>query len=321
MITANIAKTLIGATACGLLSLSHAAAALNIALSNDDGWNAIGIQTVKQALVAAGHTVVLAAPLNEQSGSSAAFNTGGLIITKKREGANFTEFSVATTAGEGAEPATSALLAISIAGEPDLLVMGTNDGANIGSFTQVSGTVGGVIVGLSSTFNKAVPSIAISTDPICDTETPQCVEENAVHFASVAGFLADFIAYLETKPGFLSKEPGLLPPGIGLNINYPPTTAPLGVKYSIQGMTAALGGATSTLLFGCFGDCAGAAIDQPTVGGISGITPDSSTEQKNADTVNFAQGYITVVPIEGDYTAGDAKRYKKIINKFNKFNN
>jgi 5'-nucleotidase len=319
------------AMGAGLTAMSATTHALNVALSNDDGWTAPGIQAMKAALAGAGHTVTLAAPLDEQSGSSAAVNAnpGDLLIVKQAEGPGVLEFSVATSASggtEGAEPASSALVAISIAGEPDLLVTGINSGANIGSFAQISGTVGGAIVGLGSTFNQAVPSIAISTDEVCDPEDEElgpeevssCEAENASHYAAVAQFMVDFIAHLETKPGYLAKESALLPPGLGLNINYPPTDNVKGVKVSVQGRTARFGvGFPVAIQFGCYEDCANAPLGEPIPGGISGIEEDETTDVKNGDAENFERGYITIVPIEADYTAKSPYRFKSVVNSFN----
>ncbi len=188
------------------LSLASDSAALVVALSNDDGWDAPGIQAMKTALEGAGHTVTLAGPLDEQSGSSAAINAVSDLVVKK-ESAN--EYSVALDGGtEGAEPATSALIAIGIAKEanggvaPDLLVSGINAGANIGAATQLSGTVGGTIVAIANGLNGSVPAIGISTDEPCDEDDPPggdlpaCVAANAAHYADVAGFTSDFIALL-----------------------------------------------------------------------------------------------------------------------------
>ncbi len=228
-------------------AFASASSALVVALSNDDGWDAPGIQAMRVALEAAGHTVTLAGPLDEQSGSSAAGNFVSDLVIKK-ESAN--EYSVAIAGGtEGAEPATSALIAIGIAKDanggvaPDLLVSGINAGANIGAATQLSGTVGGTIVAIANGLNGSLPAIAISTDEPCDEDDPPggdlpaCVAENAAHYADVASFLADFIAHLETKPGFLEDESGLLPAGVGLNINYPPVPPEdiQGVTLNVQG--------------------------------------------------------------------------------------
>ena len=50
------------------LSLAGESTALVVALSNDDGWDSPGITAMKSALEGAGHSVTLAAPLDEQSG-------------------------------------------------------------------------------------------------------------------------------------------------------------------------------------------------------------------------------------------------------------
>jgi 5'-nucleotidase len=306
---------LVLAGAASLLLLSAPGAnALNIALTNDDGWSSLGVQSIKSALVAAGHQVTLAAPLDEQSGSSAAINTSGLVIRKQRDNDGALEFSVAVAGGtEGAEPATSSLVAIDIARQrtgrlPDLLVSGINNGANIGSFTQISGTVGAAIVAMSSTFNGAVPAIAVSTDSICSDRTDDCQQRNAEHFARVATFVTDLIAKLEQKPGSLKNEIGLLPKGLGLNINYPPVEVPAGVRIAQQGRTAAIGGGTLTLNIGCYGPCASLPVGGQLAGGITGAVPDETTEVRNADTTAFVQGYITIVPIEADYTSDPASR-------------
>ena len=269
-----------------LFIASPGVSALEIAVTNDDGWDSVGIQAVKRALVAAGHTVTLAAPLDGQSGSSAAINLSGLLITKEREEGGVPEFSVAVSGGdEGAEPATSALVAIDIAQRrsgrlPDLLVSGINDGANIGAFTQISGTVGAAVVALSSAFNAPVPAIAISTDAVCAEATDECGAANEAHFAQVAEFLTGVIAHLERKPGILARELGLLPPGVGLNINYPPVAVPAGVALSAQGRTASISGATLTIGIGCYGPCESLGVGGSLSGGITGVSPDTTPERK-----------------------------------------
>src|SRR3954453_10629940 len=50
---------------------------LDILLSNDDGWDALGIQAVKSALVDAGHHVTMSAPAANNSGVSARVQFGG----------------------------------------------------------------------------------------------------------------------------------------------------------------------------------------------------------------------------------------------------
>ena len=301
--------------------------ALNVALSNDDGWDAPGIQAMKTALETAGHTVTLAGPLDEQSGSSAATDFVSNLEIKKQSP---NEYSVALAGGtEGAEPATSALIAIGIAKAanddvaPDLLVTGINAGANVGAFTQVSGTVGSAIIGIANGFNGSVPAIAISTDEPCDEEDPPggdlpaCVALNATHYANVASFLADFIAHLETKPGFLASVPRLLPAGVGLNINYPPLPPEdiQGVTLNVQGRLAVFGGTPLNIEFVCFA-CEFIPVGATSPGGIGGAGFDPTPDVKDSDASDFVAGFITVVPIEADYTASKHDRFQSVVNGF-----
>jgi 5'/3'-nucleotidase SurE len=290
------------------LTFSQASSALNIALTNDDGWDSIGITAMKKALDP-DHDVTLAAPLDGQSGSSAALDLGPVEVTKQAEGV----FSVA------GEPATSALIAMDIAGEPDLLISGINDGANIGTFTQISGTVGAATVALSSTFNGSIPAIAISTDPVCEEATIECEDNNKAHFEAVANFVANLVKHLMTKPGFLAREEGLLPYRVGLNINYPPTDNVKGVKVSTQGQTAAFGLPFAPQINFTCDDCGTLSVGHSTDGGLDfGATvPDNSSDVKNGDRNNYEDGFITIVPIQGDLTAGGYRRFKSVVNGFN----
>jgi len=300
------------------LAYASTSSALVIALSNDDGWDAPGVQAMKVALEGAGHTVTLAGSLDEQSGSSAALNLGSdLVITKR----SANEYSVAIAGGtEGAEPATSALIAIGIARDanggvlPDLLVSGINAGANIGAATQISGTVGGTIVAIANGFNGSIPAIGISTDEPCDEDDPPggddltaCVAANATHFSQVASFLAGFIAHLETKPGFLAGESGLLPKGVALNVNYPPLPPESiqGVSLNIQGRTLVIGGIPLDIDFRCFA-CAVIPVGASSPGGIGGAGFDPTPDVAGSDSADFVAGFITVVPIEADYSASEA---------------
>lgn len=325
----NSALRLGGLLVLGSCLFASASSALVVALSNDDGWDAPGIQAMKTALELAGHTVTLAGPLDEQSGSSAAGNFVSDLVIKK-ESPN--EYSVALAGGtEGAEPATSALIAIGIAKDanggvaPDLLVSGINAGANIGAATQLSGTVGGAIVAIANGLNGTLPAIAISTDEPCDEEDPPggdlaaCVAANAVHYADVASWTTDFILHLESKPGFLKKEAGLLPSGVALNINYPPLPPAdiQGVSLNDQGRTLVLGGAPLNIDFVCFA-CAFIPVGATSPGGIGGAAFDPTPDVQDSDSADFAAGFITVVPIEANYTASKGVRngFNSVIGSF-----
>ncbi len=288
------------ALATGLLIGCNAASALNIALTNDDGWSTPGIQALYDALTAAGHTVILAGPLDGQSGSGTAFNVGALEITRQAEN----QYSVALEGGDqGAEPASSGAIGLSllreVAGEtPDLLVSGINDGANLAAATYTSGTVGaalhaaGLVLG-----GERIPALAISTDERCEEDagmTDECME--------VADFVVDYISYLEQRPAFQRGNSTLIPFGRALNINYPPGE-PKGVKVARQGQLPLLGGSLRSIEMGCDG-CVGLEIGATAPGGIRGTTPFEGVEDvKNSDQEWFARGFITVVVVQPDLGA------------------
>ncbi len=289
------------------------AMALNIVLTNDDGWESVGIQQLKTGLVAAGHNVVLSAPLGEQSGSSAAISTGALTITKERDNEGALEFSIALAGGEdGAEPATSALVGINIGMDlwgivPDLVISGINAGANIGGATQISGTVGATIVSIAANLGAAqVPAVAISTDELCnpedDADPELCEERNEEHFDNIAHFMVDVVSKLEQRA---RHRRGLLPAGVALNINYPPLALHeiAGVKLARQGRVLSLGGDVVDLTQGCFGSCLDLAVGESAVGGINGVSPSTADDVRNSDVAAYKGGYITIVPIVPDYTA------------------
>lgn len=277
-----------------LLLIGPPAAALNIALTNDDGWDAPGVQALAEVLSARGHNVTLVGSATQQSGSSAGINGGPLIVTKQAT----RQYSAAASATQGAEPLSSGMLAINIATQldgqtPDLLFSGINSGANIGSAALLSGTVGAVIGAITPGVGPQIPAIAISTDqPQCATA---CI---AQHYQQVAQYAASLLDRLQ------EKKPPMLPPGIGLNVNYPnrPAAEIKGVKLAKQSPGLGLGGQRGSLEFPC-PDCGSLAVGASTT--TQGIRPgsDNTKEDKRDDLTAFQAGYITIVPIQADYTA------------------
>lgn len=326
---------------------------LNIALTNDDGWNAVGIQTLHTALVAAGHTVVLVGSSENQSGMSAAGDlaVNNLRITKRFEDGNpnggSDQYSLALATGPGAKPATAGLMAISIAersGTPvDLLISGTNLGANIGAWTNISGTVGAAIHALSHLKGRTIPAIAISTDErftssTCPTgEAAYCEQANHEHFTKVANWLVSFIATLQQKPGALKHEDGLLPAHIGLNINYPTyvisgrdaANRPIytyvekirGVALSAQGKLGYAGGIPRAYPLGCYTDCVRAAVGVASPAGITSNPEITDIKERPlADTLAFSEGKVSIVPFTADLTADifAASKFIKLVHDLNR---
>jgi len=300
------------AIAC-MTAVANPAAALSIALTNDDGWNAPGIQIMKAALVAAGHTVTLAAPLTDQSGASLALDQTSLAVKKEAAG----EYSVAlfSTPTISAKPASSAYVAIGIVQEggrsPDLLISGINSNANIGLSQLLSGNVGAAAHAMKAVLNGGVPAIAIGTDLPTSNCDEVCQRD---HYQVVANFMVRFVAHLETKPGFLNREAGLLPTGEGLVVSYPGTGSIRGIKIAVQSETilvpgvGKVSGAIRCASTGCAGLAVGGTQRARMV-----LAPDSTPDTKDSDLGSYMEGYVTIVPIAANMTAPNPLRFKSIL--------
>lgn len=171
---------------------------LDILLTNDDGYDAFGIKAVYEALSAAGHNVTMVAPEKNNSGVSARIEFGGNTRASQPVEGDENIWAVDLS------PASTVFFGINevLDGEkPDLVVSGTNVGANTGFDTNFSGTIGAATVA-SGYFD--VPSIAISTETVYGEE-----EDGA--YAETADLLVDL----------LDRGLPVLPRGQFLNINYP----------------------------------------------------------------------------------------------------
>ncbi|MFK7896713.1 MAG: 5'/3'-nucleotidase SurE [Myxococcota bacterium] len=200
------------------LILALPASALNIVLTNDDGFETENIQALFRALTDAGHNVIMSAPYLGQSG------TGGKIAflqplfptSEPSEGgllpAGSFPIGETTIAPQqfyvDESPAAAALYGIDVlapqifGGPPDLVVSGPNEGNNLGLVTPHSGTLGAAVTAL----NKGIPAIAVSADS--DDETT----EEAELIAAVT------LAVVESVDASWGLR---LPRGTGLNVNIP----------------------------------------------------------------------------------------------------
>ena len=276
--------------------LPRPAAALTILLTNEEGWDALGIQTMKEALMAAGHDVIVVAPSSDQRRSGASLMQGPVAVSQ--ESAN--EYAAETT------PATCVAIGIAILGrEPDLVVSGIHGRATLGAEVPFSGTVGAAIAAIApQTASVCIPAIALSTgfssggtgDGVLIGTDLLGIEDLVISapaaYEAVAAFAVNLIAYLEGGPAGLGE--GLLPPGIALNVNYPvlpPEVQIRGIQVAVQGQISF----ESPLFFresepGLF---------VPSPGRRRRVIQ----EVPGADTTAFSQGYLTIVPLMADYTA------------------
>jgi len=124
---------------------------LKILLTNDDGFDAIGLKVMQAALAAAGHQVTVVAPATNQSSTSMSMTSGVVKFEKKSEG-------VWAVYGTPADAAVIGVVHILRDSPPDLVVSGTNAGQNLALSTNSSGTVSAAI----AASRYGIPAIATS---------------------------------------------------------------------------------------------------------------------------------------------------------------
>ncbi|MEZ0154913.1 MAG: 5'/3'-nucleotidase SurE [Candidatus Reddybacter sp.] len=255
---------------------------LNILLSNDDGVDKPGIIAVQQALSQAKHRVVLAAPAKNASGSSASMTFAPVAVEK-----------VATnTYAVSASPATSVVLAVSALyppdSPPDLVISGINKGANLGPATGISGTVGATTAAIQI-IEPPIPAIAISTDPL-DPNFSE--EENTQHLQRISVFIVNLVGRLTQER---CKNGLLLPQGLALNINYPPLPSE-----EIKGIVMKEQGQAPYFKISYRPSKDNADVYLPVF-----KTQSIENDIAQSDTLAYHQGYITIVPLDGNFTNND----------------
>jgi len=144
---------------------------MRILVTNDDGVGAPGLAVLALALRAAGHDLVVAAPLVDFSGSGAAIGPVHL-----SDGVTFEEEAIEGLSGvpvyglDG--PPALAVMAARLGGfgaAPDLVVSGVNPGNNTGRAVIHSGTVGAALTAANFGVSGVAVSVAWGDEPHFDT--------------------------------------------------------------------------------------------------------------------------------------------------------
>jgi 5'/3'-nucleotidase SurE len=258
---------------------------LHILLTNDDGYRAAGIEAVHAALLDAGFRVTVAAPRDQQSGSSMRVSIGTITVEQIDE----RSWAVGGTPADAVAWSLNTVLRDD---PPDLAISGANFGQNIGGNTNLSGTVGAAIMATQ----LGVPALAVSVgiDLAERDAQPDRFPSTAAAFPHAARFVVGLVRNLvRTTP----HGSPLLPPHHLLNVNYPalPATAIKGVRSARVGHT---GGFTAAYVPGEPAGTVrielqhGATIDPAVPGG---------------DAELFAAGFITISVIDGSLDAGEAE--------------
>ncbi|MGN6580598.1 MAG: 5'/3'-nucleotidase SurE [Bordetella sp.] len=124
---------------------------MRILVSNDDGYNAPGIEALARALSGLGEITVVAPETNHSGASNSLTLNRPLSVRTAANGFHYVN-------GTPSDCVHVALTGGLIADRPDLVVSGFNNGANLGEDTLYSGTVAAASEG----YLFGIPSIAFS---------------------------------------------------------------------------------------------------------------------------------------------------------------
>lgn len=298
------------------------AGALDIVLTNDDGFETENIQALYQALVDAGHDVILSAPYLGQSGTGGqvAFLQPIFPTSEPSEGGLLPAGSFGigvTTLGPqqfyaDSSPTGAVLYGIDVlapaifGGPPDLVVSGPNEGNNLGLVTPHSGTLGAAVTAL----NKGIPAIAVSADS--DDET-------AAEAELIAEIALAVVAAVDGPGGVR------LPKGTGLNVNIPDVdpVANTVEDFDFEATRVGLAANIGLQFYENLGDSPIAqAVGIPPDIGLPGVSveipytnggyPLDDAPESEANALGGTT--VTVSPIRGTYAA-DSKQEKKVRKK------
>ncbi|WP_076039155.1 5'/3'-nucleotidase SurE [Xanthomonas campestris] len=165
---------------------------MRVLVSNDDGVDAPGIQILAEALRRAGHEVMVVAPDRDRPGASNSLTLDVPIRTRRID---------AQTCAVAGTPTDCVHLALTgmLDYDPDIVVSGINNSANLGDDVIYSGTVSAAMEGRF----LGLPAVAVSL-----------VTQNheAHHFETAARAAVEIVARLKADP---------LPADTILNVNVP----------------------------------------------------------------------------------------------------
>ena len=268
---------------------------LHILLTNDDGIEAPGIKAVEEALLSAGYRISIVAPRSQQSATSMK------VTTKKL---SFEKLSANRWAVDGS-PADSVAVALDVflsEDLPDLIVSGANFGQNLGSNTNLSGTVGAALMGMQ----MGIPGIAVSVGLHMSESTAKPVRfpSTLSSFPGAADFTIALIKQLErTQP---SSDVPLLPANMILNVNYPAIAQNKIIGARIADV-ARRGGFVAEYV-------AGDSMNELKINLLHEQRRD--LEMANADIDLFSKGYITISVLNGHLGAPRDADYA-LVNRVN----
>ena len=165
---------------------------MRVLVSNDDGVDAPGIRALAVGLREAGHEVMVVAPDRDRSGAS---NSLTLDVPLRLKRIDPHTCSIAGTPADCVHLALTGMLGY----EPDIVVSGINNAANLGDDVIYSGTVSAAMEGRF----LGLPAVAVSL---------VTHRHQARHYETAARAAVEIVARLKADP---------LPADTILNVNVP----------------------------------------------------------------------------------------------------
>jgi len=135
---------------------------IKILVTNDDGYDADGIDALVEALRGIdGVKVTVVAPATNQSGKGSAVSGGEL---KASDVTTKSGYEAKAVEGTPADTIVWAIDQKGISFTPDLVISGINAGANMGPAIELSGTVGAA----RAAVQRGIPALAASQGPLVE---------------------------------------------------------------------------------------------------------------------------------------------------------
>lgn len=259
-----------------------AAQELHVLLTNDDGFDAPGVEVMRDALVSAGHRVTIVAPLDDRSGAGTAITTSGTLDYYPQSD------GVWAVDGTPSDAVSLALVHVLRSDPPDLVVAGLNFGHNVGAGVTVSGTVGAAVAAARTGIPALAVSVAVDAR---QADGPRPFSGTLDAFEPAADLVVEIVRQLAETGGS-----GLLPPRVVLNLNYPAVGSdpPEGVRFAT---VSALRGFRQVF----------------TVAGSSGparvelAAANADRAEEGSDLALLTAGYVTISVLDGDWDAGEER--------------
>ncbi|MDX2169143.1 MAG: 5'/3'-nucleotidase SurE [Deltaproteobacteria bacterium] len=296
MIRTRFATAALALALLALLANGAAAQTMRVLVTNDDGYNAAGIDALVNALIANTNLqVTVIAPQNNSSGTGENRTTTTIGVYA---GTTASGYPCKIVQGFPGDTTLWGVLQEMQATPPDLVVSGINNGQNLSAeVIPLSGTVGAA----TWAARHGVPAIAVSAGL---GATP--------NYADAASYTANLVELIRTKPGFRKKMFEKDPPnrGLVLNVNFPTCSSG-----SVRGVVLVPVGRSTTFTgYTLVGSSGGVDTWAPTSALINPFVVNcaSTLEDPTSDVEAFTNGFATVTPLdpERNVTGRKLKQFK-----------